>query len=175
MPGTPCGRGRRRTRCTCRCPARQSFAGAALAGISGPRSFPYLRWDEKDDQRSLVDLQEAYWALEGDDYELLVGANTVFWGVTESVHLVDIINQTDAAGDIDGEDKLGQPMVNLALQRDWGELSAFVMPYFRERTFPGIDGRLRTPLPIDTDRPVYESSGGQNHVDVALRYSHYIR
>ena len=82
--------------------------------------IPFLRWDEVDSERSLVDLQEAYWALEGDEFELLVGANTVFWGVTESVHLVDIINQTDAAGDIDGEDKLGQPMVNLVLQRDWG-------------------------------------------------------
>jgi len=93
--------------------------------------IPYLRWDASDDERSLSDLREAYWAFEGDDYELLVGANTVFWGVTESVHLVDIINQTDFAGDIDGEDKLGQPMVSVVLQRDWGEISAFVMPYFR--------------------------------------------
>ena len=101
--------------------------------------IPFARWDEADDERSLIDLPEAYWAHEGDASELLLGANTVFWGVTESVHLVDIINQTDAAGDIDGEDKLGQPMVNLALQRDWGELSAFVMPYFRERTYPGFE------------------------------------
>ena len=157
-----------------------SLAGTAEArwrsGTGNQRAsfIPFLRWDEADTDRSLVDLQEAYWAFEGNDYELLVGANTVFWGVTESVHLVDIINQTDAAGDIDGEDKLGQPMVNLALQRDWGELSAFVMPYFRERTFPGMDGRLRPPLPIDTGRPAYESSDGRNHVDIALRYSHYI-
>ena len=136
--------------------------------------IPYLRWDATDDERSLADLKEAYWAFEGDDYELLVGANTVFWGVTESVHLVDIINQTDFAGDIDGEDKLGQPMVSLALQRDWGEISGFVMPYFRERTFTGVDGRFRPPLPVDTDKPLYESSNEENHVDLALRYSHYI-
>ena len=136
--------------------------------------IPYLRWDESDDERSLADLREAYWAYEGDGYELLVGANTVFWGVTESVHLVDIINQTDAVADIDGEDKLGQPMVNLELQRDWGLLSVYVMPTFRERTFAGPGGRLRTPLPVDSARAIYESSAGQKHVDVALRYSHYI-
>ncbi len=136
--------------------------------------IPYLRWDGSDDERSLVDLREAYWAFEGDDYELLVGANTVFWGVTESVHLVDIINQTDFAGDIDGEDKLGQPMVSLALQRDWGEISVFVLPYFRERTFAGVDGRFRTPFLIDTDNALYESSSKESHVDFALRYSHYI-
>jgi hypothetical protein len=122
--------------------------------------IPYLRRDSVDDERKLVDLQEAYWAREGDSVEFLAGVNTVFWGVTESVHLVDIIN--------------GQPMVNLAWQQDWGLLSAYVLPYFRERNYPGIDGRLRTPLPVDTGRPVYESSSEENHVDVALRYSHYI-
>ncbi|MGI9270580.1 MAG: hypothetical protein ACR2QT_02300 [Woeseiaceae bacterium] len=136
--------------------------------------IPYLRWDGTDSERSLPDLKEAYWAAEGDDYEVLVGANTVFWGVTESVHLVDIINQTDFAGDIDGEDKLGQPMASLTLQRDWGEVSAFAMPYFRERTFAGADGRFRSPLPVDSDDPLYESSAEENHVDLALRYSHYI-
>jgi len=136
--------------------------------------IPFLRWDEADAERSLVDLPEAYWAWEGEAAELLLGANTVFWGVTESVHLVDIINQTDAAGDIDGEDKLGQPMVNVAWQSDWGQISAYVLPLFRERSYPGIDGRLRSPLPVDTDRPVYESSLGDNHIDLALRYSHYV-
>jgi hypothetical protein len=136
--------------------------------------IPYLRWDATDDERNLADLREAYWAFEGDDYELLVGANTVFWGVTESVHLVDIINQTDFAGDIDGEDKLGQMMVSLMLQRDWGEITGFVMPAFRERTFAGVDGRFRPPLPVDTDNALYESSDEETHVDFALRYSHYI-
>ena len=136
--------------------------------------IPYLRYDETDDDRSLADLPEAYWAKEAESYELLIGVNTVFWGVTESVHLVDIINQTDAAGDIDGEDKLGQPMINLELQRDWGLVSVYVLPYFRERTFSGEDGRLRTPLPVDTDNPQYESSDEENHVDLALRYSHYV-
>ena len=136
--------------------------------------IPYLRWDGTDSDRSLVDLPEAYWAFAGDSYELLLGANTVFWGVTESVHLVDIINQTDAAADIDGEAKLGKPMLNLELQRDWGLIGAYVMPYFRERTFAGSDGRFRAPLPVDPDAAVYESSDQQNHIDLALRYSHYI-
>jgi hypothetical protein len=136
--------------------------------------IPFLRRDSVDEERNLVDLQEAYWAWESDSIELLAGVNTVFWGVTESAHLVDIVNQTDAAGDIDGEDKLGQPLVNLTWQQDWGLLSAYVMPYFRERNYPGVDGRLRAPLPVDTDRPVYESSSDEYHVDVALRYSHYI-
>lgn len=136
--------------------------------------IPYLRWDEADGERSLADLREAYWAVEGDSYEVLVGVNTVFWGVTESVHLVDIINQTDIASDIDGEAKLGQPMVNLALLRDWGMLSFYAMPYFRERSFGGLEGRFRPALPVDSGAASYESSGEDHHLDLALRYSHYV-
>ncbi|TNF89657.1 MAG: hypothetical protein JSU67_14710 [Gammaproteobacteria bacterium] len=136
--------------------------------------IPYLRYDETDDERSLADLKEAYWAKEAESYELLIGINTVFWGVTESVHLVDIINQTDGVADIDGEDKLGQPMINLEMQRDWGLIGAYLLPYFRERTFAGKEGRLRTPLPVDTDNPQYESSEEENHIDLALRYSHFV-
>ncbi|MDH3305690.1 MAG: hypothetical protein OEM50_08295 [Gammaproteobacteria bacterium] len=144
------------------------------AGNQRVALIPYLRWDATDEERSLADLREAYWAFEGDNWEVLIGANAVFWGVTESVHLVDIINQTDFAGDIDGEDKLGQPMVSLMLQRDWGDITAFVMPYFRERTFAGSKGSLRPPLPVDTNSAVYESSHEENHLDLALRYSHYM-
>ena len=94
--------------------------------------------------------------------------------MTESVHLVDVINQTDAVADVDGEQKLGQPMLNVATQRGWGLVSLYVLPLFRERTYAGSDGRLRTPLPVDSDAAVYESSAGDSHVDFALRYSHYI-
>ena len=157
--------------------AQLSIAGSSEFRYRGDESrasiIPYLRYDETDDERSLADLREAYWAKEAEDYELLIGVNTVFWGVTESVHLVDIINQTDAVADIDGEDKLGQPIINLEMQRDWGLVSVYVLPYFRERTFAGKDGRLRTPVPVDTDNAQYESSDEENHVDLALRYSHY--
>ena len=44
-----------------------------------------------------------------------LGLRKVYWGVTESQHLVDVINQTEGVENLDGEDKLGQPMLNLAL------------------------------------------------------------
>ena len=161
---------------------RGQFALAAIGEIrwrdenGGQRAsiIPRFRRDTTDPERNLVDFGENYWAWEGRSSELLIGANTEFWGVAESVHLVDIINQTDSASDIDGEDKLGQPMVNLVMRRDWGELGFYAMPYFRDRTFAGSNGRLRGPLPVDTDRAVYESSAGRKHLDVAFRYSHFI-
>ena len=53
-------------------------------------------------------------------------------------------------------------------------ITAFTLLGFRERTFPGPDGRLRTPLPIDTDAAVYESGAGRSRVDAAIRWSHYL-
>jgi hypothetical protein len=131
------------------------------------------RVDSQDSERTHADLREAYWGYEADGWDLVAGVNRVFWGVAESRHLVDVINQTDLVEDIDQEDKLGQPMVNLNVQRDFGRFGFFVMPGFRERTFPGTEGRFHLPLPIDTDNALYESSAGKQHTDFAVRYSHY--
>lgn len=132
----------------------------------------FLRWDENDDERSHADIRELTWLKAKDDWELRIGLRKVFWGVTESQHLVDIINQTDLIEAADGEEKLGQPMINLALIRDWGTLDLFVLPGFRERTFPGEEGRLRFSPPVDTEQVRYESSDKENHIDYAARWAH---
>lgn len=131
---------------------------------------PFLRLDQHDDQRTHFDIRELSWLKVTDDWELRLGIRRLFWGVTESQYLVDIINQTDFIEDIDDEDKLGQPMINLSRARDWGILDLFVLPGFRERTFPGPDGRLRFSVPVDTDRPLYESAAEERHVDAAVRW-----
>ncbi|MEM7364184.1 MAG: hypothetical protein AAF525_09170 [Pseudomonadota bacterium] len=133
----------------------------------------FARADGTDSERTHADIREAFWSIEGNVWDLNIGLNKVFWGVTESNHLVDVINQTDLVEDFDGEDKLGQPMINLNLQQDWGLIELFVLPGFRERTFPGRDGRLRFPLPV-SDSTQYEDSSGKDHIDLAVRYAHYI-
>jgi hypothetical protein len=135
--------------------------------------IPFAHLDSQDDRRTHADLREAWWMHIADEWELLVGVNRVFWGVAESRHLVDIINQTDQVENLDGEDKLGQPMLRLAFQRDWGQLELFALPGFRERTFPGKDGRLRFPLVTDGEAR-YSNSKEDRRVDLAVRYSHYI-
>jgi hypothetical protein len=134
---------------------------------------PFYRLDAMDAERTHFDLREAYWRYTKGAWEVLAGINKVFWGVTESRHLVDIINQTDILEDVDEEDKLGQPMVMVGNQRDWGELQLYLLSFFRERQFTGSDGRLRTPLPVDEDG-IFESGAEERHIDMALRYAHYI-
>lgn len=132
----------------------------------------FLRLDQRDKERSHADIRELLWSHVGEDWEVKTGIGKVFWGQTESLHLVDIINQTDAIESIDGEDKLGQPMVAFSLYKEWGNFTAFALPYFRERTFAGIDGRLRASVPVDTDHPLFESQDEQKNLDWALRWQH---
>lgn len=133
----------------------------------------YGRADSEDDERSHADLRELYWWKNFDNFELYVGLRKVFWGVTESVHLVDVINQTDSLENFDGEEKLGQPTIEFVTVQDWGTLSAYVMPYFREREFVGQKSRLR-PNVVILDDAIYQDSDRQQHTDLALRWSHYI-
>lgn len=143
-------------------------------GLDSITFTPFLRLDENDSERTHMDIRELSWVRVGDDWELRTGLRKVFWGVTEFQHLVDVINQTDSVEDFDGEDKLGQPMINLSLVKDWGIVDLYLLPGFRERTFTGEEGRLRAGLVVDTDRAEYESGAKENHIDTAIRWSHTI-
>ena len=132
----------------------------------------FARSDDTDDERSRADIRELKWQHVADDWELHAGIGKVFWGVAESIHLVDIINQTDQVQSADGEEKLGQPMLHWSGFQDWGTIDAFLLPYFRERRFAGPDGRPSFPLTVDHDLASYESDDEEQHLDWALRYSH---
>lgn len=133
---------------------------------------PYWRFDADDSNRSHADLREAAWQYVNRSWTIQAGVSRVFWGVTESRHLVDIVNQTDLVEDIDEEDKLGQPLFSVERWTNTGTFTVMLLPGFRERTFPADDARLRGAIPIDTDRADYESSAKDRRVDAALRWSH---
>ena len=134
---------------------------------------PKFRKDNKDAERNLFDIQELYLLEIFEDKEIKLGISKEFWGVTETTHRVDIINQTDTSESFDGEDKLGQPMIKFSYERDWGLLDIYTLIGFRERTFTGQDGRLRFGVITDTDNPLYISSAKNKRVDFAIRWSNY--
>lgn len=145
--------------------------------FEGGSSFtfaPFYRLDSADRERTHFDIRELTFLWLKDDFELRLGIRKVFWGTTEILHLVDIINQFDLVENIDFEDKLGQPMANISFSRDWGTFDMFWLPYFREQTFAGEGGRLRGATVVDTDRTQYESAAEEWHSDWAFRYSHFI-
>ncbi|OEJ98702.1 hypothetical protein A8C32_05755 [Flavivirga aquatica] len=129
---------------------------------------------DRDDERTHWDIRELYYQKAKKNWELSLGLKKIYWGVTESNHLVDIINQTDAVESFDGEEKLGQPMAQFTLTtKKIGSFDFFYLPYHRKRTFSGEKGRLRFPVIIDKDDLNYESGAEEWRQDLAFRWSHY--
>lgn len=128
--------------------------------------------DPYHDKKTHGDIRELDWVHVSDDrdWELQAGISKVFWGVTESRHLVDIINQTDQLLDTDGEDKLGQPLLQYARFTDYGTLRFYYLPYFRKQIFGTREGRLTGPVLVDNDQERYTNSAKEWHPDLAVRY-----
>ena len=111
--------------------------------------------DQHDSARTRGDAKELMLSYYANTWEVKAGIGQVFWGQTESQHRVDIINQTDGLGNPDGEDKLGQSMLNVTFIRDWGSIDVFALPSFRERQFSGDEGRLGFSIPV-SEQAVFE-------------------
>ena len=133
---------------------------------------PFFQLDNHE-TRNTADIRELLWVYNQDTWAMRAGIGKVFWGQTESFHLVDTINQTDILGGVDGEDKLGQPMLNLEISKSWGSASFFVLPYFRAREYPDETGRLRFTLPVHDEGNLYESGQKEKHIDIATRWVYF--
>ncbi|HSH75898.1 MAG TPA: hypothetical protein VLA09_09470, partial [Longimicrobiales bacterium] len=135
----------------------------------------FWRLAEEGTERGHAEAREALLRIAGDDVAADLGIHTVFWGVTESRHLVDVVNQKDYLEDFDGEDKLGQLMALLTVdvgRRGFVELLA--MTWFRPLRFPSGGGRPGALVPVLDDRPVYEDDRERWSPDLAARWSHSI-
>lgn len=130
----------------------------------------FYRWSDGDEARRHGDIQDLVWTHLGSGWESHVGIRTVFWGVTEFQHLVDIINQEDVAERFDGEARLGQPMLNVSMANAFSVLDLFILAGFRERTFPGATGWPAGPFPVSQTEADYESGAESQRVDFAARW-----
>ncbi len=132
---------------------------------------PFFRFDLQDDKRTHVDIRELKLEHVAGDWAFTFGVDREFWGKTEVVHLVDIVNQSDLVEDIDEEERLGQPLFKVSRLTEIGNFAVYYFPYARARTLPGPEGRLRLPVPYNHTDPVFEPAGGQWAPSFALRYT----
>ncbi len=134
--------------------ARQQGKPVVVLGVIFQHSPLVLIGRQDLGIHSLSDLIGKRVMIESHSDELF--AYLLLRGVTEFVNLTDVINQTNLVEDIDAKTKLGQPMLNATLFNDWGTLDFIIMPWFRERTFPGVSGRLRFAYPVKSTLTDYE-------------------
>ncbi|MBL4794815.1 MAG: hypothetical protein JKY24_04760 [Pseudomonadales bacterium] len=134
---------------------------------------PFIRWDQTDSNRGHFDLRDAYWTHVGSWWETKIGVTSVYWGKTEFTQLVNIVNQKDLIEGVRGSPGLGQPMVNATFLFDEGTLDIFLLAGFREATFAGENGRLRTPLLVDGGKPQFDDQAVRG-LDFAIRWEQSI-
>ncbi len=135
----------------------------------------FYRATEPNGSRTHGDVREFTYLYSNSGWYVKTGVDIVFWGVTESAHLVDVINQTDNVESISGEEKLGQPMIAVGVEKDFGNVDAYILPYFRTRQFPSGPERYQITLldqspEVDDDENFYESDDEENNIDLALRW-----
>jgi hypothetical protein len=132
---------------------------------------PFYRLDPTDERRSHADLREARYRLLLEHFEFSAGAGIFNWGVLEAHRPGDVMNQSDFVESIDGSVKLGQPFAELGWIGEAASLKLYYLPYFRERTFPGIRGRPRFGAVVDTDHPQFETELRQLQPSGAARFT----
>ena len=149
-----------------------------LMRVTDSMSFELIlfgRVDQHDRNRTHGDIREAFFELFLGRWSFGFGVHKVFWGVTESKHLVDIVNQTDLVEDFDADIKLGQAMVTTSYTHDEaGIFSLYAMSWARPLVFPSLEGRPTLPISVDNGLRTYESRLQQGQIDVAFRWSHAI-
>jgi hypothetical protein len=158
-----------------------ALAGELELGLFSPSGRhaviikPFARLDQHDHERSHADLREAKYRYVNGAFEATIGVDKEFWGVTEFLHLVDIINQTDNVESIDGEQKLGQPMLKFSYASRYGTMTAYHLPFFRIRQYlDPVTGRPNAEFIVDDNTSHFESGEGRRTDDYALRYQHNI-
>ncbi len=130
----------------------------------------FLRGSLQDVNRSHFDIREVYYRYNKGKWALSVGSKRIFWGVTESAHLVDIINQADQVEQFDGSEKLGQPMVQFTTNTSVGNLELYYLPIARRRQFAGENGRFRFPIVLDRKDIPFTTEAQEWHPSAAARW-----
>lgn len=144
----------------------------AVSNDSEIKAKLFSRLDSQVDTRTHSDIRELMFYRYADEWEINAGIGKVFWGTTETRHLVDIVNQVDWVESLDDEARLGQSMVMGKLIKEWGTLDLLILPYFREIQFTDQAGRPSFQLPVETNAAVYQSKDEAHHIDYAVRWSH---
>lgn len=112
------------------------------------------------------DIKESLLRFRVADTDFKAGVVQENWSVLEAWNPVDIVNQRDLAEDYQGDAKRGQPGLTATTRlNDW-VLSAYLLPYSRERRIAEGKDRLRNlPAPLRDS----EFEDGQGRSSFALR------
>ena len=130
-----------------------------------------LQAQSTETDRSAAETQDFYIAKEIDQFSFRLGSIIDFWGVVESFHLVDTINQVDVTYDIFNEDKIGQPaFVTTYTSDNYGALTLYALFGTNERVLPCRECRFSPDFAIGESD--FEAASAESQIDYAVRWTH---
>ena len=131
----------------------------------------FYRYDANSTSRTHADIRELMFYQYADEWEIHAGIGKVFWGTTESRHLVDVVNQIDMLESLDDEARLGQAILQGKLIKSWGELDIMLLPGFRPIQFGNQEVRSQFLPPLANQSTRYQSKEKTNTLDFAARWN----
>ncbi|HMR86627.1 MAG TPA: hypothetical protein PKD51_00660 [Saprospiraceae bacterium] len=145
-----------------------------IASTDGKHVFKvelFGRVSVQDPNRTHWDIRQAYYQRKIDSWTITAGIRRIFWGVSESNHLVDIINQSDVVESSDGSEKLGQTMVQISKNGTLGNFEFYYLPFSRRIQLPSKTGRNRFPIVLEKEDIPFKSDLEAWHPGFALRWT----
>ena len=112
---------------------------------------PALSLEGADNGRTRLDVNELYASTRFGETIVKAGISRLFWGVTESRHIVDVVNPPYLAHHYAAEQRLSTAMLYVAQPTPVGQLEALLLPWERDPESAELEGRPRTALPIADD------------------------
>ena len=119
------------------------------------------------------DIKEANVNLENSTWSFLLGSTEEFWGKTETLNPVDIINSNNYDEGLSKPNKLGEVMIKANREIGIGDLSIYYLPNFRPNKYPSKKSRLNLPIEVNDDEANYVNGADKNMQQFALRFSGY--
>lgn len=102
----------------------------------------YGRLDQQDPARTILVLEEAWVQWKFKPFKLKVGFDLLNWTATEAFHPADIFNSRNLDSDLQNYEKVGEPMVSLAVKTAAGKFTLYHMPTFVQPILPSPASRL---------------------------------
>ncbi|MFT7681744.1 MAG: hypothetical protein ACI935_001212 [Moritella dasanensis] len=119
--------------------------------------------DQHDDKRNYLDVRQSALSYRVNEVTLSGGVNTFFWGVSETINILNTLNQIDFRESIDGKAKMGQTFVALDYEQNSNTTQILYLPDFRAIDYPD---RPSPSIKIN-DAAFFES--GADNGDFAIR------
>lgn len=114
----------------------------------------YGNWDSKDESRRYTNIQQALLRYSRGNFSVSGGVDTFYWGVSETINILNTVNQSDLRKSIDGKEKFGQSHVSFSYASGVHSVKVFYLPTFNKLEFPY---RPATKVPVEPDKAVCES------------------